>query len=62
LRALSAHVVTDDIAISATAAIQHEMRELVSHKYGITHATLQLECEGCAPDTLYCDLNQQHRY
>lgn len=58
LRALSAHVLTDDISISIGATIQREINELVSHQYGIGHATLQLECAGCEPDLLYCDLNE----
>ena len=56
MRALSAHVLTDDIAISTGAAIQSGINELLVNKYNIAHATLQLECEGCQPDLLYCDL------
>jgi cobalt-zinc-cadmium efflux system protein len=60
MRALSAHVVTDDIPISEGASIQAEIAELLRHKYSIAHATLQLECAGCDPDVLYCDLENQH--
>jgi len=56
LRALSAHILTDDISISRGAIIQREINELVSHRYNIGHATLQLEFEGCEPDLLYCDI------
>ncbi len=56
MRALSVHILTDDISISAGAAMQREINALVSQRYGIAHATLQLECEGCAPDQLYCDM------
>ena len=56
LRALSAHILTDDISVSTGATIQREINEVVSHQYGIGHATLQLECEGCEPDLLYCDI------
>ena len=59
LRALSAHLVTDDISISAATAIQHHVRELLSHQYGIAHTTVQLECVGCDPDALYCDMHEQ---
>ena len=58
LRALSAHILTDDISISSGAIIQHNINELVSQKYGIGHAILQLECAGCDPNVLYCDLNE----
>lgn len=56
LRALSAHVVTDDISISAGTVIQRQINEILYHKYGIAHATLQLECVGCEPDLLYCNI------
>jgi cobalt-zinc-cadmium efflux system protein len=56
LRALSAHVLTDDMPISAGARVQREINEILSKEYGIAHATLQLECAGCEPDLLYCDL------
>jgi len=57
LRTMSAHILTDDIAISSGAAIQAAINELVAQRYNISHATLQLECLGCAPDALYCDMN-----
>jgi cobalt-zinc-cadmium efflux system protein len=61
MRAFSAHVLTDDIPISAGAQIQHAINEMLAHRYGIGHATLQLECEGCEPDRLYCGMeNHEH--
>ena len=57
LRTMSAHILTDDVNISAGAEIQRQINELLSHRYNITHATLQLECVECSPDSLYCDLN-----
>ena len=62
LRALSAHIVTDDISISGGAVIQREINEIASHKYNIGHATLQLECVGCEPDLLYCDIADNHEH
>src|SRR5712692_1142654 len=56
MRALSAHVVTDNILIGDGAAIQREINVVASRAYGIAHATLQLECAGCQPDLLYCNL------
>jgi cobalt-zinc-cadmium efflux system protein len=55
MRALSAHILTNDISIGSGSAIQARASEILSRKYGITHATLQLECEGCTPGSLYCD-------
>lgn len=56
LRTMSAHVLTDDLSISAGAEIQREINEIVFHHYNIAHATLQLECVDCLPDGLYCDI------
>ena len=57
LRTMSAHILTDDLSISAGADIQRKINEVVYHHYNIAHATLQLECVGCLPDSLYCNLN-----
>jgi cobalt-zinc-cadmium efflux system protein len=56
MRALSAHILTDDTFISEGATVQREINALLRDKYGIAHAALQLECAGCEPDLLYCDL------
>jgi len=61
LRTMSAHILTDDLPISAGADIQRQVNEIVYHRYNIAHATLQLECVDCFPDSLYCDLcNHSH--
>ncbi len=57
LRTMSAHILTNDLHISAGAGIQRQISEIVRHRYNISHATLQLECVDCFPDSLYCDLN-----
>jgi cobalt-zinc-cadmium efflux system protein len=58
MRALSAHVVTDNILIGDGAAIRRKINAVASRQYGIAHATQQLECGGCQPDLLYCDLEE----
>lgn len=60
LRALSAHIVTDDISLSDGTIVQLEINKMVRSKYSIGHATLQLECVGCEPDALYCDISEQN--
>jgi cobalt-zinc-cadmium efflux system protein len=57
LRTLSAHILTDDIPISEGTRIQAAVSELLDQVYGISHATLQLECEGCIPADLYCNIS-----
>ncbi len=56
LRTLSAHVLTGDVSISAGATIQREINQVLLQRYAIAHTALQLECEGCNPDALYCKL------
>lgn len=62
LRTLSAHLVTDDIPISTGVKIQGEVVGMLAGKYGITHSTLQLECEECLPPALYCDITMHNHY
>jgi cobalt-zinc-cadmium efflux system protein len=57
LRTLSAHILTDDIPISAGAKIQAAVSEILDNQYGIAHSTLQLECLDCVPAGLYCEIN-----
>jgi cobalt-zinc-cadmium efflux system protein len=54
MRTLSAHLVTDNLAISEGASIQTRINELLFHKYRVNHATLQLECDYCVPNNLHC--------
>ncbi len=57
VRSLSAHVLTDDVSISAGAVIQERINFMLHDKYSIHHSALQLECATCQPDVLFCDLN-----
>jgi cobalt-zinc-cadmium efflux system protein len=54
MRTLSAHLVTDDLAISRGASIQQRVNEVLYHKYNVNHATLQLECDECMPSMQRC--------
>ncbi len=56
LRTLSAHILVGEISIRESAAVQAKIDLLLCDRYGIRHATLQMECENCLPDRLYCDM------
>jgi cobalt-zinc-cadmium efflux system protein len=56
MRSLSAHIVTDDLTMSQGARIQAALTHLLADRFQVRHATLQLECEGCVPADLYCDI------
>lgn len=60
LRTMSAHILTQDISISAGADIQRKINEVLYHHYHVGHATLQLEYTGCDPDSLYCDITENN--
>jgi cobalt-zinc-cadmium efflux system protein len=65
LRTMSAHILTDDLSISAGTEIQRRINEILYQHYNIAHATLQLECVDCLPDSLYCDItesNHNHKH
>lgn len=49
-RALSAHVLVDDRRVSEASAILRAVDALVRARFGITHVTLQFECENCERD------------
>ncbi len=57
-RMLTAHIQTADTPISVGVDLQNRINEILFHKYKIQHATLQLECEGCEPALLYCDITE----
>jgi cobalt-zinc-cadmium efflux system protein len=56
MRTLSAHILVGEMSVRESAAVQIAVGTLLCDKYGIQHSTLQMECEGCLPDTLYCDM------
>jgi len=58
LRTMSAHILTGDVSISTGADIQRQINEIVFHRYNIAHATLQLECVNCLPDSLFCEIEE----
>ena len=62
LRTMSAHILTDDLPISEGTDIQRQINEVVFHRYNIAHATLQLECVDCEPDSLYCEINETEHH
>jgi cobalt-zinc-cadmium efflux system protein len=56
LRALSVHIVTDDVSVSQCACLQERLNKMLAHEYNIQHTTLQVECANCQPSLLFCDI------
>jgi len=62
LRTLSAHLISEDVPVSQGAKIRASVGEMLTHRYGINHATLQLECLDCEPFGLYCDITANNHH
>jgi cobalt-zinc-cadmium efflux system protein len=56
LHAMSCHVLIDDLATSEAASIREKIKEVLGRQYSIEHATLQMECEQCGADDIFCKL------
>ncbi len=48
--ALSAHVLIDDRRVSEATFVLREVDAMVRERFGVSHVTLQFECENCAAD------------
>ncbi len=48
--ALSAHVLIDDRRVSEATYVLREVDAMVRKRFGVSHVTLQFECENCAAD------------
>ena len=56
LTALSAHlVVRDRHTLAEAQRVAAEVRDMLGHRYGIAHSTLELEDSACDEDGLHCD-------
>lgn len=68
MRILSAHVQVDgDAPMSRGDLLIGKLNHMLEEKYGITHTTIQLECVGCGPNHLYCEMKgtsdtNEHRH
>lgn len=56
LHALSCHLEVADQSISNAAAVLTSVNQVLATHFNIGHSTIQLECEGCDPNELYCTL------
>jgi cobalt-zinc-cadmium efflux system protein len=56
LHAMSCHVLIDDLPTSEAAGIRDRIEEVLRQKFDIDHVTLQMECEQCDANDIYCNL------
>ncbi len=59
IRCLSAHIqVVGDEPISQGDLLIGQLNHLLEEKYQVGHTTMQLECAGCDPNHLYCEMTR----
>ena len=56
IHALSCHVELEDMPISQAAAVLRQLNGVLGNRFGIGHATIQVECAGCDLEGVYCTL------
>lgn len=59
LHAMSCHVLIDDLSTSQAASIRDEIEDMVRKQFHIKHTTLQMECQQCSPNDIFCSLTPQ---
>lgn len=50
----SCHVMVNEQSVRSGENVLRVVTEELAHRFGITHTTIQVEVEGCAPDDMYC--------
>jgi cobalt-zinc-cadmium efflux system protein len=58
LRAMNGHVLIEDISTSEAADIRSKIEKVVREQYHVEHTTLQMECQKCDSNELFCKLNE----
>jgi cobalt-zinc-cadmium efflux system protein len=56
VHAMSCHVLTDDILSSKVADIRRKIEDLLRQRFHIEHTTLQMECQECGVNDIFCKL------
>ena len=47
-------MVLADQALSQTHPVMDELKELIAHRFGIEHTTIQFECRNCGQGPVVC--------
>lgn len=56
LDAMSCHVLIDDLSTSQAAGIREKIEDVLRRQFRIKHTTLQMECQLCSPNDVFCNL------
>ena len=58
--ACSCHILVAEQSIRSGQQVLRAVAELLEHRFGITHTTVQIEVEGCEPNDMYCTMRHAH--
>jgi cobalt-zinc-cadmium efflux system protein len=53
--ALSCHIVMEDQRTSEAAAVLSALKHRLHDQFGVEHATIEVECEGCETESAFCE-------
>jgi cobalt-zinc-cadmium efflux system protein len=56
LHSMSCHVLIDDVHVSQASAIRERIEEVLRREFDIKHTTLQMECQQCDTNDVFCSL------
>jgi cobalt-zinc-cadmium efflux system protein len=56
IHAMSGHVLIGDLPLSEAANIREEVERILRSQFDIEHSAIQLECDECKPNELFCSL------
>ena len=59
LHAMSCHVLIDDLSTTQAASIREKIEDVLWQRFRIKHTTLQMECQQCSPNDVFCTLNSE---
>ena len=58
--ACSCHILVAEQSVRSGQQVLRAVAELLEHRFGITHTTVQVEVEGCEPNDMYCTMRHAH--
>jgi cobalt-zinc-cadmium efflux system protein len=61
INACSCHILVAEQSVRSGQQVLRAVAELLEHRFGITHTTVQVEVEGCEPNDMYCTMRHAHR-
>ena len=54
--ACSCHILVSEQSVRISQQVLRSITTLLGERFAVTHATIQIEVEGCEPDDMYCTL------